>query len=452
MNVQVNSKKVKKGDIFIAIPGIHKDGHDYINEAIEKGASKIIAQHGTYPITTEIVTNTKQYLIDYLKAQEYSNIKDLTLIGMTGTNGKTTTCYLLHKLLNQLGIKTAYIGTIGFYIDQKIRDLKNTTPDILDLYELLLESKEKGCTCITIECSSQALDLKRLDGLLFDYAIFSNLTKDHLDYHLDMKHYALAKQKLFTHLKSNGKAIINIDDNYHSFFLLAKNQNITYGFEKSDYHIIDYVLNQSGSTFTIEKNKQMETYHTLLLGKHNIYNLTSIIVILKDMGFDTLTLQQKIALLEAPNGRMDTISYLENQIIIDYAHTPDAVQKVIEAVKALYPNHIYTIIGCGGNRDKTKRLEMGKIATDYSNYVIFTSDNPRYEDPEDIIQQMITGLDHNNYKIEVNREKAIQLGIQMLEKNDILLLLGKGHETYQIIRDEVVHFDDKEQVMKYIRR
>ena len=251
MKIKIDSRKVEPGDIFIALKGIEKDGHAYIEDAIEKGASLVVAEYGNYSVPTKIVSNTREYLLQYLKENIYKDIQNLTLIGITGTNGKTTTCYLLYEMLNLLDEKCGYIGTIGFYIQNKISDLNNTTPDILDLYDMLLQCKENGCKYVAMEVSSHALALGRLDTLTFDYAIFTNLTQDHLDFHETMEKYALSKQKLFQKLKPLGKAIVNIDDPYSSYFLLESNQNITYGFSKSDYEISDYKMTDVENIFTL---------------------------------------------------------------------------------------------------------------------------------------------------------------------------------------------------------
>lgn len=443
MNIEVNSKNIKKGDTFIAIKGNNHDGHDYIKEAIENGASKIIAERGEYEVETIIVEDTRKYLIEELEKKYYMHISDIKLIGITGTNGKTTTCYLIYQALNKLGIKCAYIGTIGFYMEKKISDLNNTTPDILELYKILIKCKENNYNYVVMEVSSQGLDMHRLDTLYFDYVVFTNLTQDHLDYHKTMENYALAKQKLFKKIKPNGVSIINVDDEYCKYFL-TKN-SITYGFKKSDYQINDYSLFIDKTVFYMNNEK----YETKLIGKYNIYNILVCIILLKQLKIYN---ENIIYSLEAPIGRTEKIKYKNNLIIIDYAHTPDAVSKVISNIKELSPNNIYTIIGCGGNRDKTKRKIMGKISTELSSFVIFTNDNPRYENPDDIISDIILEVDKNNYQIIKNRKKAIKKGIQMLKENDILLVLGKGHEEYQIIKNVKMYFSDKLEVLKYIRR
>ena len=447
MNIKIDSRKVNKGDIFVALRGINNDGHKYVEDAIKNGASKVVVEEGLYDVETEIVLDTHDYLIKYLKDNYYPSIKDIKLIGVTGTNGKTTTCFLIQKALNKIGIKTGYIGTIGFYVDEKIRDINNTTPDIYDIYELLLECKDLGCEYVAMEVSSHALDKKRVGGLLFDYAIFTNLTQDHLDYHKDFDDYALAKQKLFKMIKSNGYAVINADDDYKDYFMVHSN-NITYGFNNSDYQITNANITSESSTFVL-KNKE-ETYESKLLGKHNIYNLTCMIIILKLIGIDYKNIKELVLSSNAPSGRMDTVFHGTNRIIIDYAHTPDAIENVVKAVKLFAKTRVLVIIGCGGDRDKTKRPKMAKIATDLADYSIFTSDNPRTEDPKAILNDMVEGLTNTNYEVIENREEAIKRGIQMLEENDILLVLGKGHENYQVIGREKIHFDDKEIVIKSI--
>ena len=449
MSIKTDSRKIKPGDTFVALREYH-DGHQYVIDAIKRGAKKVVVEEGDYDVETLVVENTKDYLINYLKKHYYEQIKDLNLIGITGTNGKTTTCFLIYEALNQLGIKCGYIGTIGFYLDKKVKDLNNTTPDILELYMLLIEAKNKGYSHVVMEVSSHALDQKRVEGLLYDTAIFTNLTYEHQDYHKTMENYALTKQKLFNKLKNNGKTIINNDDLYKDYFL--SDTSITYGFKKSDYQIIEYEVNSSGTKFFVKKQNKIETYQMKLIGKYNIYNMLSVIIYLQSLNIDEEKIKEIVKNLNPPTGRLDKIDYQKNMIIIDYAHTPDAVENILLALEPLKKNKIYTIIGCGGNRDKEKRPIMGKIATELSDYVIITSDNPRDEDPNKIANDMIQNIDTDNYEIIINRKNAINRGIQMLEKSDILLILGKGHEKFQVIGNDKIEFDDKKIVLDIIRR
>ena len=441
MNIKIDSREVSPGDTFIALKGFKSNGCEYIEDAIKRGASKIICESGNYSVDTIIVEDTKEYLRKYLYDNYYDKIKNLKLIGITGTNGKTTTCFLIFQALNKIGIKCAYIGTIGFYINEEKIKINNTTPNLYELYNMLIKCVDNDIEYVVMEVSSQGLDMGRVDTLEFEYAAFTNLTQDHLDYHGTLENYALAKQKLFKHTKY---AIVNSDDKYKDYFLLD-NENITFG-TNGDYKISNIKCNLDGSTFKLND----EEYHTKLIGEYNIYNMSIVIILLKLLNVDNIN--NIISNLNSPNGRMDIIKYNDNNIIVDYAHTPDAVEKIIKEVSKLDHNKVITIIGCGGNRDKTKRPIMGEIATKYSDYVIFTSDNPRYEDPKLILKDITCKLDKDNYKIIVNREKAIKNGIQMLSKNDILLVLGKGHEEYQIIKDRVKPFSDKDIILKYTRR
>ncbi len=430
--LQSDSRKVKDGDTFIALKGYKEDGHKYILDAINNGAKKVIAERGKYDVETLIVDDTNEYLYKYFKI---NNI-DIKLIGVTGTNGKTTTCYLLYQLLNGLGCKCAYIGTIGYIVDDVVTSLDNTTPGSLELYNLLEDSYNHNCEYVVMEVSSQALDQKRVDYLEFDAAIFTNLTRDHLDYHKTLENYIEAKRKLFYLLKDDGISLINNDDPYADNFKI-KNYK-TYGFTDSDYTIDD------------ENVINSHPYDIPLIGKYNKYNVLAAISLLYELGYQYDDIKELVQNLKEPSGRMEVINYKTNRIIIDYAHTPDALQNVINTSLELTDGHVYVIIGCGGNRDKGKRKMMGLIATDMAYYTIFTSDNPRDEDPLDIIKDMTSNLDKDNYQIEVNRENAIKKGIQLLNNNDILLVLGKGHEKYQIIGNERLPFDDKQIVLDNI--
>ena len=410
---------MEKGDIFVALRGVNHDGHSYIADAIETGATKVVAEEGLYPVETYIVKDTHEYFVQTLKREYYDEIKDLKLIGITGTNGKTTSCYLIHQALNRLGRKCGYIGTIGFYIDEKICDLPNTTPDILDLYDMLLTCKKEGCEFVAMEVSSHSLDMNRVDGLLFDYAIFTNLTQDHLDYHGNMKNYALAKQKLFRKMKEQGTCFINIDDDNSYHFLLPENHNITYGFRNGSYRITNMTYSLGHTDFIVSHEGE-KTYQMKLIGKHNLYNMLVVIMLLEELGIEESEIRKTISLLEEPRGRMECVRYHDALIIVDYAHTPDAVSNAIHAVLEIPHGKIYTIVGCGGDRDRAKRPEMAKIATDLSDYAIFTSDNPRNEDPEHILDDMEHGLDNTNYEKIVNRKEAINRGIQMLDRKSVV--------------------------------
>lgn len=441
-----DSRRIKPGDTFIALSGVDNNGHDYIDKAIENGATKIIAETGSYPVETLIVPNTRVYLANYLKETYHHDLKDIKILGVTGTNGKTTTAYFTYQLLNKLGVKTAYLGTIGFYLNDKVKELKNTTPDLMDLYEMFLECSHEKIEVIIMEVSSHALELGRVMGIDFDMVSFTNLTQDHLDLHGNFENYKNAKLKLFSMVKKGGQAIVNIDDSYGRYFLLERNHNLTYGFKKSDYQISDYVLNIEASYFKLKVKDEVYEIKINIPGKYNIYNYVNALIMCHNLQFKISDIIDSSLEIVPPKGRFEVIRYLDNVIVIDYAHSPDAVENILNTVREYRDvNKIVTIIGCGGRRDKTKRPIMGKIATDLSDDVIFTNDNPRDESPIDIVNDIIRDLKNDNFTIIYDRKDAIEKGIKMLKHQDILLILGKGHENYQIIGEESIHHDDKEQ-------
>ena len=442
-----DSRKVTKGQTFVALKGMTVDGHDYINNAIENGASAIICEKDidvNVPYTK--VDNTDTYLRKILNDEYGKDIDKMTLIGVTGTNGKTTSCYLIYQMLNNLGIDTAYIGTLGYYHKDDFVELNNTTPDVLTIYKLLYKAYESGAKSVVMEVSSQALSYDRLTNINYSIIGFTNLTEDHLDYHKTMDDYKKAKQKLFGMLRNSRYAIINSDDKYYRDFMFENNYNVTVG-KYGNFRIKDVKLNQSSIDIVFDYKKE---YHKSInmVGKYNAYNYLEAVLSLVCLGFD---LEELLKLdVEAPPGRMYIVNYKTNTIFIDYAHTPDAMENVLKSVKCFCKNKIITIFGCGGNREKTKRSIMGDIATRYSDFVIITNDNPRYEEEDDIINDIAKGISKSNYEIIKDREDAIKKGIGYLENNDILLVLGKGHENYQIIGSNKIHFDDLEIVKKYV--
>ena len=451
IDIKTDSRKVNEGDTFIAIKNINTDGHDYIEDAIKNGAKKIICEHGKFSVETEIVPNTRKYLEDYLYNNYYPLISKMNLIGITGTNGKTTTCFLIYQILNDLNIKCAYIGTIGFYYGDVKKTLNNTTPDIDLLYEMLLEAYENKCQYVVMEVSSHALSLNRIKGLLYDAVAFTNLTRDHLDFHKTFEEYSLAKQKLFSLTRNNKIAVINGDDPNFKDFIKGENKNIIISKKKGDVLISEEEFTNLGTDFSFSYQNKLYRTHINMVGRYNIYNYLTALLILTNLGIDIDDILRLNVTLFAPPGRMQLIKYNTNSIFIDYAHTPDAVLNVIKTCQEFKKGKIITIVGCGGDRDKTKRPIMANIATEYSDYCIITDDNPRTEDEKDIINDMLAGANKNNYEVIYNRKEAIIKGIDLLKENDCLLILGKGHEDYQIIGKVKHHFDDKEIVNNYLK-
>lgn len=448
--LRTDSRKVEKGDTFIAIKNVNTDGHDFIESAINNGATKIICEHGSYSVETQIVPDTRKYLEDYLYNNYYPKFKDMKLIGVTGTNGKTTICYLVYQLLNKLGKKCAYIGTIGFYYEGHKEELNNTTPDVDLLYKMFLEAKENNCKALVMEVSSHALDMNRIHGLEFDEVAFTNLTQDHLDYHKTFENYIAAKRKLFYKTRGDKIAVINGDDSTYKEFINPDNNNVIISKDNGDVNILDVKLSHLGTNIKFSYlNKEYEV-NINMVGSYNVYNYLTALVLVNKMGYnieDIITITSEIS---APSGRMELIKYKTNSVFIDYAHTPDAVTNVLKNVTEFKKGKIITIIGCGGDRDRTKRPIMADETLKYSDYAIFTNDNPRTEDEKQIMNDITGHLTGNNYEVIYDRGEAIKKAFSMLGENDILMVLGKGHENYQIIGTEKVHFSDKEEVLKCI--
>lgn len=444
MKIKDDSRKIKKGDTFIAID----NGVNYIDDAIKNGASKVINKDNIYDVETILVNDTRQYLADYLENKFKKDLNKITLIGITGTNGKTTTAYLIYQLFNLFNVRCAYIGTLGFYINNEIKKTNNTTPDLMEIYEMFEECIKKNIKVIVMEVSSHALKLNRVLNLKFDYAILTNLTHDHLDFHHDLSDYKKSKKKLFNMLKNEKYAIINSDDLNYKDFIFKNNSNITYG-KNGEYRLLDYDLKIDNSSFSlIHKNRKYDIILNIPC-LYNIYNYIAALSVLNKYGFSIPRIIEKTKYLISPKGRMELIKG-DNYIFIDYAHTPDALLNILKNVQMFKRSRIITIIGCGGNRDKIKRPIMGEIAVKNSDFVLFTNDNPRNENEIDIMKDITYSLDKTNYEIIYDREEAIKKGIEILDKDDILLILGKGHEDYQIIGNEKAHFDDKEIVLKYL--
>lgn len=445
---ETNSKLIKEGQIFVAIKGHTVDGHDYIEEAIKNGASKIICEKEiSFSIPYEQVNDTKEYLKNIL-VQEYSEIVNkLKIIGVTGTNGKTTSCYLTYQMLQKLGKNVAYLGTIGYYQNEKYIELNNTTPDILTLYKLLLDAVDNNVEYLIMEVSSHALSFERIAGLKFVCGAFTNLTEDHLDYHKTMEAYLSEKLKLINYLKTDATMIINSDDEAGEKFKIFKNHK-TYGLN-GDYKIENYNILPDHTDLEFSYNNETYKVTTNLTSKFNIYNYLTCVSILNSLGFSILDIIKITKDVYPPKGRCETYKVGKGYAVVDYAHTPDAALKVILAYTELKKNKVITIVGCGGDRDPIKRPIMGNIATKLSDYVIFTNDNPRTEDPKKIMEDIIKDNHSTNYEVIYDRKNAIIKGIDMMENEDILLVLGKGHEDYQIIGHNKIHFDDAEIIKNY---
>ncbi len=449
INIKTNSKMIEKGDIFVAIKGSSYDGHEYIKEAKDAGAKCAIVERYTNSGIMELkVLDSKKWLEEYLVNTYAAELNTLNILGVTGTNGKTTTAYLTYELLNELGSKTAYIGTIGFYIPgEEVKVMNNTTPNIRDLYDLLLKALNKGCESVVMEVSSHALDQERIKGLKLKGAAFTNLTQDHLDYHKTMENYFKAKEKILDYLE--GPLVVNTDDAYGRRLDQIYSDTITYGYLARDLKILDYEETDKGMLLNFLNKCLNYEVEVNLKANFNIYNYLAALGLVTSLGYsmeEAISVSDKVG---APRGRCERIKVKNGEAIIDYAHTPDAVGKIINTFSVNKKGRVITVLGCGGDRDKKKRSIMGGLATEFSDYVIFTSDNPRTEKPEEIIKDMIRWINKDNYEVVVDRKKAITKALDMISNNDTVLILGKGHEDYQIIGGEKYHLDDREEVESY---
>lgn len=451
-NMEYDSRKIKKGDIFLALEGSVVDGHNYIDKAIEMGAKNIIVSKKVLVkegINYFLVKDLRKNLpIISSNFYDYPQNK-LKIIGITGTNGKTTTSYILETLLGEE--KTARIGTIEYKIGDEIIEAPNTTPESLDLVKLCKLAVEKKIEYLIMEVSSHGLSIGRVDMLKFNVAIFTNLTPEHLDYHKNMENYFLAKRKLFDLLKDKTKSVINIDDEYGEKYLEYTN-GVSYGFNLGD--ITGEIKNISKKGQEIEINLFGKKYNMNLkiLGRYNLYNLLGALGAAKLLGMQDKEIIEKIEKIKGAPGRFENVDINEEFIaIVDYAHTGDALENILKSINEFKLNKVITVFGCGGDRDKVKRPIMGKIAEKNSDVIIVTSDNPRTEDPNEIIKDIVLGLDKKNHIIQVDRKKAIYEAVKIAKKDDIILIAGKGHEDYQVIGREKIHFDDKEIVKEAVR-
>lgn len=420
--IWANSKYVNPGDTFLA----SDDNYKYIDLELLKKTSKII-----------FTGDKNKYIYDHF----YNKIKDLTLIGITGTNGKTTTCYLIYQILNMMNVKTAYIGTNGFYVENEVTSLENTTPSMDILYNLLNRAYDLGCKVVVMEVSSHALKQDRVYGLLYDIVAVTNITEDHLDYHKSMDDYINSKRLLINKLRNKKICILNKNDKHYKKFIKDGNINYIIG---EDIKVLKSIPGIDSVSLTF-KDEKIYNVTLPLAGKFNIYNYLMAYKIVKSLGYDGDKIISITPNLKEPLGRMQKVNYNKNVIFADYAHTPDAVLNVLKTVNEIKNDGIITIIGCGGNREKEKRPVMANIACENSSYVIFTNDNPRFEDEKDIIKDMLKGAS-GKYEVIYDRYSAIKKGISMLKENMILMILGKGHEDYQVIGNKKIHFSDIEAV------
>ncbi|MHB8336198.1 MAG: UDP-N-acetylmuramoyl-L-alanyl-D-glutamate--2,6-diaminopimelate ligase [Ignavibacteriaceae bacterium] len=462
--IYYDSRRVVKNSIFAAIKGYNTDGHKFILDAINKGAIAIILEDDrSVPddifthekIAKILVSNSRIALAEVSNAFYKEPSKKISLIGITGTNGKTTTSYFIKSVLETAGHKTGLVGTISNYIGEKEIQSTLTTPESNDLNSLFLEMYGEGCSHAIMEVSSHSLVLDRVYGLNFAAAVFTNITSDHLDFHKTFENYFDAKKILFDSLSQSAIGVYNSDDK-NSLALVKDSKAKVYAYgaaSNSDYKLRDIQFNLGGTTFSIEYKGEKFNGTTSLVGEFNAYNACAAFAVTTLLGIDPVVALKGIKNTRQVPGRFEVIGSENKKVIVDYSHTADSLEKALLAIKKIVKEDIsvYTVFGCGGNRDKTKRPIMGKIAAELSKGIFITSDNPRFEDPGMIIEEIKKGIETHNYLVIENREEAIKTAIQNSEENAVILIAGKGHETYQEIKGVRNHFSDKEIAEKYLR-
>jgi len=459
-NIDFDSRKIAINDVFVAIKGAVVDGHDYIKKAIQQGAMVVVCEnlpHNLNPKVTYVEVENATKALAIMASNYYgSPSKNLKLVGVTGTNGKTTIASLLYQLFKNAGYKVGLLSTVKIMVDVKEYKATHTTPDSLTINRYLKEMNEEGVEFCFMEVSSHGIHQNRTEALYFEGGIFTNLSHDHLDYHKSFAEYRDVKKAFFDGLPAEAFALVNADDKNGMVMLQnTKARKYTYALKSYADYKAQILENQlSGLLLKVE---DAEVW-TKLIGKFNAYNVLAIYATAELLGLEKVEILRLVSELESVSGRFQyLISDQKITAIVDYAHTPDALQNVLETINSIRTKNeeLITVVGCGGDRDKTKRPKMGNIASALSTKVIFTSDNPRGEVPETIIEEIESGVDPLNYKKVlsiVDRKQAIKTACQLANANDIILIAGKGHETYQEINGKRHDFDDYETVQELLKQ
>ena len=453
-SVAYDSRRVQKNGLFVALRGEKSDGHDFIEQAIEKGAVAVVAERAqSQPrITVVEVENTRTALAD-LGASFYGfPAKKLKMAGVTGTNGKTTTTFLIKHICEKAGMRCGLIGTVRYEIGERVLPATRTTPESLDVQELLAQMVGAGCKAAAMEVSSHALAQDRTRGLEWDVAVFTNLTQDHLDFHGTMENYYEAKVKLFTQLPGQQKkrkavSVINIDDRYGAQLvdrLEKKAAVVTYGMgARADFRASSYRMEFGGTSYQLDARGKSYLVRVPLIGRFNVANSLAALAAANALGISLRDAVVSLGKSPQVPGRLEAVpARRQFQVFVDYAHTPDALLNVIKTLRELGPRRLIVVFGCGGDRDRQKRPLMGEVVDQNADHAIITSDNPRKEDPDAIIAEVEKGFRSNHYEKIVDRAGAITRAIERAQPRDVVLIAGKGHENYQEFADHTVPFDD----------
>lgn len=453
-SIAYDSRRVQKNSLFVALRGEKSDGHQFIGQAIDRGASAVITEREEKHTraTSVVVENTRHALADLATAFYERPARRLKLAGVTGTNGKTTTTFLIKHICEKAGLRCGLIGTVRYEIGERILPAVRTTPESLDVQELLAQIVNADCRAAAMEVSSHALAQERTRGLEWDVAVFTNLTQDHLDFHGTMESYFESKVKLFTGLaeqktKKKAVAVINADDRYGEFLISRiekKTRIVTYGMGvRADFRASNYRMEFGGTSYQLDAHGKSYLVRVPLIGRFNVANSMAALAAANSLG---LNLREAILSLgKSPQvpGRLEAVpAKRQFQIFVDYAHTDDALSNVLKTLRELEPRRLIVVFGCGGDRDRQKRRLMARVADQNSDYSIITSDNPRKENPDAIIAEVEKGFRSDRYEKIPDRAEAIARAIALAQPRDIVLIAGKGHETYQEFADHTVPFDD----------
>ncbi|MFQ5862693.1 MAG: UDP-N-acetylmuramoyl-L-alanyl-D-glutamate--2,6-diaminopimelate ligase [Candidatus Brocadiales bacterium] len=456
--IACDSREVVRGNLFVAIPGTHVDGHDFIRDALARGAAAVVTEkmvHLPENIPHMVVPSSTVAIARLAHGFYGEPSKRLTIIGITGTNGKTTTAYLLSSMLRASAKKVGLLGTIHYQVGDKLIDSTQTTPGPVELHRLFREMLDLGTTHVVMEVSSHALAQCRTHGIEFHGAVFTNLTMDHLDYHSSLFNYREAKAELFRSLPIGAFAVLNRDD-YTSLYLSlqARARTFWYGLSNGSgvrAELIDASL--GGMDIRLSSKQEEVVVSTGLMGSHNLCNILAAATAAVAMGVSLEDVKGGIESLALVPGRLERVATANGySVFVDYAHTPDALEAVLAALRPLVKNRLLLVFGCGGDRDKGKRPLMGYVGERYSEYLLVTSDNPRTEQPMNIIRDIEKGISGKAYRVEPDRKCAIENAINEAREGDVVLIAGKGHEGTQVFSDRVIPFDDREIVQEILAR
>ncbi|MDR1160056.1 MAG: UDP-N-acetylmuramoyl-L-alanyl-D-glutamate--2,6-diaminopimelate ligase [Syntrophomonadaceae bacterium] len=462
--IAYDSRKVKDGYLFVCIKGIQNDGHDYADQAVKNGAVAILSEKilSSWPAgIISVVTNDTRKALSVLAANFYGKPSErIKVVGVTGTNGKTTVTHMIKAILEEAGEKTGIVGTLYSKIGEEENDLGLTTPESLELEEFLAKCEQQNARYMAMEVSAHAIYMRRVDNVNFYCAVFTNLSRDHLDFFNNMEEYLAAKLGFIKMLsdQNGGFGVINADDTYKDDFINAANVPCyTYGFSKEAIvRAEQLIMGKNGTEFVVAIGQKYLHIKMSLIGRFNVYNALAAITFAWQAGIDFKIIKKALANFREVAGRFEKVDKGQDfTLVVDYAHTPDGLENILKTAKEIALGRIITVFGCGGNRDAGKRPLMGEIVARWSDFTIITSDNPRDEEPADIVNEIVTGVNevaNSRYAIILDRQEAIHHAVNLAKKDDFVVIAGKGHETYQIIKGEKIAFDDRKVAAEFLER